>query len=176
MVICGCWGAAHCRTPFPKGCCPQWAPHKQGQQGLSLPKALSSSTDQTSPCMAAAPLQHLHQNGTEFTTPSTFSTAPLPVWSPVVILCGTAWDTAQRFQLQEATVWSPKKDPKNPTPQTIQKCRLHTLSTTSTFIGNILPIQYGNGDTCFHEAVLVLESTQRATFHQEDGIVLDCLN
>lgn len=69
-----------------------------------------------------------------------------------------------------------KKDPKNPTPQTIQKCRLHTLSTTSTFIGNILPIQYRNGDTCFHEAVLVLESTQRVTFHEEDGIVLDCLN
>lgn len=122
--------------------------------------------------------QHQHQHGTEFITPSPFSTVALP--EPAVIpssfLCGTAWDTARRFQLQEAAVWSPKKDPKNPTPQTIQKCRLHTLSTTSTFIGNILPIQYGNGDTCFHEAVLVLESTQRATFHEEDGIVLDCLN
>lgn len=69
-----------------------------------------------------------------------------------------------------------KKHPEYPTPQTKQKCRLHTLHKTSTFIGNILPIQYGNGDTCFHEAVLVLESTQRAAFHEEDGIVLDCLN
>lgn len=69
-----------------------------------------------------------------------------------------------------------KKHPEYPTPQTIHKWRLHTLSKTGTFIGNILPIQYGNGDTCFHEAVLVLGSTQRATFHEEDGIVLDCLN
>jgi len=72
----------------------------------------------------------------------------------------------QRYDLQKAPQ----------VPNTIDNSRLHTLSKTSTFIGNILPIQYGNGDTCFHEAVLVLESTQRATFHEEDGIVLDCLN
>lgn len=122
--------------------------------------------------------QHQHQHGTEFITPSPFSTVALP--EPGVIPSSFfVWHSLRhstKISTPGAAVWSPKKDPKNPTPQTIQKCRLHTLSTTSTFIGNILPIQYGNGDTCFHEAVLVLESTQRVTFHEEDGIVLDCLN
>lgn len=125
------------------------------------------------------PFHHQHQNGTELIIPSPcfHRGSPRPRRDPQRLFRVAQPETQHEdFNSRRQQCDLQKKDPKNPTPQTIRKCRLHTLSTTSTFIGNILPIQYGNGDTCFHEAVLVLESTQRATFHEEDGIVLDCLN
>lgn len=56
-VTCGCWGAAGCRTPFPRD--PALGQHHTSRATRSLPKPLSSSTgttEETSPCTAAAPL------------------------------------------------------------------------------------------------------------------------
>lgn len=39
-----------------------------------------------------------------------------------------------------------------------------------------MPVQDGNGDTGFHEAVLVLESNQGAAFYEEERVALDCFH
>lgn len=82
---------------------------------------------------------------------------------------------SENFQPHKAGQHSPSSTPDTQHKIT-EKCRLHTLSKNSIFIGNILPIQNRNRDTGFHEVVLALESNQWAAFHEEDGAVLDCLN
>lgn len=111
-----CWGVAHCRQPtlsqgILRMVCttragPPWASASFQQHSHHRRKELS--TWQQSPLLASTP------EWDRVCNPNlVFSwwVSQTQARSQAVISCGTAWDTAWRFQLQEATVWSPKSTP-----------------------------------------------------------------
>lgn len=90
MVTRGCWGAAHCRTPFPRD--PARGEHHTSRATRDSVCAKASFQQhrqhRRKPVHAwqQLPFQHQHQNGTEFITPTPAPTVALP--DPSVIPSG----------------------------------------------------------------------------------------
>lgn len=109
--------------PIPRGSCARCIPHQQGHprtlsccakasfQQHSQHRWKKVSTWQQSPLLASTPEWDRVCNPNSFFSWWVSQTGYTQAWSQVVISCGTAWDTAWRFQLQEASGWSPKSIP-----------------------------------------------------------------